>query len=142
MGQENFPCNAGQGKDRVRQNHVGRGSRPYLSNSLRPIAIPTLYLFRSSFTLTSLLFFSHKSLFPTCPNLLSLTHSFIYLFLLSNNDNGAWVWWFGLVVDCGDGGCWLLMMGSGLLWVFWWWWIRIYGGFVVCLSFFFFGYCG
>ena len=76
MGQENFSCHAEQGRDRVRQNHVGQGKRPHLSDSLCPITIPTLYLFRSSLPLTSLLFFSHRSLFPTCPDLLSLTHSF------------------------------------------------------------------
>ena len=41
-------------------------------------------------------------------------------------------------MDCGYGGCWLLVMGSSLLWVFWWWWISIYGGF----EFFFFRLCG
>ena len=37
-----------------------------------------------------------------------------------------------------DRGCWLPVMGSSLLWVFWCWWIPICSGF----EFFLFGFCG
>ena len=41
-------------------------------------------------------------------------------------------------MDRGYGGCWLSVMGSSLLWVFWCWWIPICSGF----EFFLFGFCG
>ena len=55
MGQENFSCYAGRGRDGVRLNLAGWGRRPHPSDPPRPIAI--LNVNHSKVTIESIFFF-------------------------------------------------------------------------------------